>query len=580
MERPTLHVIGLPHTVVNGEFSHCAFTGKVLRFPKMLQPFGWRLVEYSNEGSVSGADTHVTILTREELARLSKRRSPLEDYSADLDGRNRALVDLFFCRLEAALRARVAPGDIVCHVFGFHPQLAALTPQCYQVESGIGYTGFAPAAPYRVYESSAWMHWHLGRREVPTGRNYEFVAPNYYDLADWEVSLAPGGRDGRPFVLFFGRITSQKGIDVIVEVALRLPETRFILCGQGDPAPWLGRAPNIEALPPVAGRERSTLLGSASVVIAPTVFIEPFCGAVVEAQLCGTPVVTTNYGAFCETVRDGVTGYRCNTLADFVEAVKRAPLLDRARIAERARRKYSLETVGKTYHEIFTNIAALRGKGWYSRRSAKFPREGTDDYDESFHAAIEDEEAPQAARLAAYIAAHLKPGSVRDYGCSSGLYVKALKAALPAIADEVAGYDSSETAIARALCAGVYLCDLRDSGSIASIAPQVSPVGPRLGVCLEVLEHVPEEDWAKVLGTITAHSDLLIFSAAVPGQGGEGHVSCHPKSVWVSRFAGLGWEVDEAGTAALLDHMASGPHMGWFTQNAMLLTKKGPARDD
>lgn len=50
-----LHVVGLPHTIVNQDYSHCAFTGKVLRFAKMMQAHGWHVIEYSNGASASDA---------------------------------------------------------------------------------------------------------------------------------------------------------------------------------------------------------------------------------------------------------------------------------------------------------------------------------------------------------------------------------------------------------------------------------------------------------------------------------------------------------------------------------------------
>ena len=108
---------------------------------------------------------------------------------------------------------------------------------------------------------------------------------------------------------------------------------------------------------------------------APTNFIEPFRSGAVEAQLCGTPVATSAYGAFWETVLDGVTGFRCNTLADYVGALRRAPGLARGRIAERARRLYSLETVGRTYDVIFNNFVDQKGDGWFSATSRKFGTE-------------------------------------------------------------------------------------------------------------------------------------------------------------------------------------------------------------
>lgn len=364
-----LHVVGLPHTVVDERFSHCAFTGKIYRFAKMMQARGWHVVEYSNGASTSEAAEKVQVLSEDHLMKLSKRAGENEDYQADLH--NKTLVDVFTRQACQHLSARVADGDIVCHVFGQSPLLVEAAPRCFHVESGVGYTCTSPALYYRVYESSAWMHWHYGRRSLEWGKNYEFVAPNYYDLADWPVVGAPAPPEG-PYVIFFGRITESKGMRTIAAIALQMPETTFLLVGHGDPTPWTSLAKNIKARPAVMGLGRGPLLGHASALIAPSCFIEPFCGAAVEAQLCGTPVVTSAFGAFWETVEDGVTGYRCNSLADYVGALRRAPKLDRAEVAKRARRLYSLETVGAQYDRIFRNIADQGVSGWYGHTSHKF----------------------------------------------------------------------------------------------------------------------------------------------------------------------------------------------------------------
>lgn len=65
-----LHLIGIFHTKCTEEYSHCAFTGKVFRFSRMMKPFGWTVIEYSNEGSESIADKHEVMLTNEEFSKV------------------------------------------------------------------------------------------------------------------------------------------------------------------------------------------------------------------------------------------------------------------------------------------------------------------------------------------------------------------------------------------------------------------------------------------------------------------------------------------------------------------------------
>lgn len=186
-----------------------------------------------------------------------------------------------------------------------HPDLVSLLPKCFHIETGIGYPDSWLA--FRIFESKAWMHYILGK-EGKGGQNYNWVVPNYYDLDDWDVCLKP-----QNYVLYFGRITPEKGIENVVEIANRINKP-VIICGQGDPEPWLKKSRNITYKPAIHGKERNELLGNAYCCLMPTIFIEPFGGAGVEAMLCGTPLLASNYGAFQETIEHGVTGFVCNTL--------------------------------------------------------------------------------------------------------------------------------------------------------------------------------------------------------------------------------------------------------------------------
>ena len=156
----TIHVLGVAHTIPNEDYAVCAFTAKVMLFPDVIQPHGWWVVEYSNEGSVSAAREHIVILTRERLLAMSKRRT--RDDPMEPDAHNEELQAEFQQTLLEKIKERAKPGDIVCHVYGPNMGVYNLLPDCIHVESSVGYLA-SPGLPFRIYESSAWMHWHYGK---------------------------------------------------------------------------------------------------------------------------------------------------------------------------------------------------------------------------------------------------------------------------------------------------------------------------------------------------------------------------------------------------------------------------------
>ena len=367
--KPTLHMIGLFHTIPNHHYDHCAFTGKVLRFAKMMQAQGYKVIEYSNGKSISGADEQVQIYTEEEVAEYTKT----VDNFMKLATMGTPMWQNFQDRLIPEVAKRIKKYDIVCHPFGTsHSILVSRFPEAYHVETGIGYdTGDFGA--FRVFESYAWMHYHQGKDQIKNdkgeviqqgrrGKFYEWVVPNYYNGNDWEPNYEKGD-----YILYLGRVFEGKGLEVIKEVSNYFNE-KIKIVGMGDPTPFI--APNMEFLGAIVGqKERSDLLRNARVVIMPTLYTEPFGGVAVEAMMCGTPVVTTDYGVFPETIEHGKTGFRCHTLGDFINGIIAAETLDRKYIADRARRLYSTEAVGKMYDRVFKQIYDLKDKGWYTTHS-------------------------------------------------------------------------------------------------------------------------------------------------------------------------------------------------------------------
>jgi glycosyltransferase involved in cell wall biosynthesis len=355
-DKPTLHLIGIFHTIHNQAYSHCAFTGKALRFPKMLQHAGYNVVEYSNEGSESTADEKVVMLKKHELEELTGRQEKT-DFHGNLAAIGTAWHSEFEKRLLPALQKHVKERDIICHPFG-HAHSAAMTtlPNYIHVETGIGYPTLMSGS-FKIFESYAWRHYHAGK-DGRQGENYEWVIPNYFEIADWEPKYEQG-----KYLAFLGRIDSCKGLDTIHEIA-KHTDKKIVLCGQGDHQRWAH--PNIEYWGPIHGTQRSFYMQNAICSLMPTQFIEPFGGSGVEGLLCGTPLIASDYGAFTETVQHGVNGYRCKTLADWLNAIDTVEHLDRRRIADDARSKYSLQACSVMYDKAFTQMHELHAEGWYT----------------------------------------------------------------------------------------------------------------------------------------------------------------------------------------------------------------------
>jgi glycosyltransferase involved in cell wall biosynthesis len=164
-----------------------------------------------------------------------------------------------------------------------------------------------------------------------------------------------------PYYLYMGRMIDRKGVDIASQVCKELG-VDLIMAGPGSEIPSYGNY-----VGPVGPEERARLMGGATAMFAPTKYIEPFGNVVIEAQACGTPTITTDWGAFTETNINGLTGYRCRTFDEFCKAAEDAKSLDPKAIHERAISLYSVDVIKYEYDKYFRRLLTLWDKGWYQR---------------------------------------------------------------------------------------------------------------------------------------------------------------------------------------------------------------------
>jgi glycosyltransferase involved in cell wall biosynthesis len=174
----------------------------------------------------------------------------------------------------------------------------------------------------------------------------------------------------RPALVFAGRLTAAKNLDVAVEAVERLPDVSLVVVGDGEERAPLeraaGRAGVADRVRFLGARPRSEVLGllaAADVAVLPSAW-ENFPHAAVEALAMGTPVVATRVGGVPEIVQDGVNGLLVEPgdATAFGAAVER--LLADDELRERFRRaaapsveRFAADTVYGTIERILQEAA-------------------------------------------------------------------------------------------------------------------------------------------------------------------------------------------------------------------------------
>jgi hypothetical protein len=91
-----------------------------------------------------------------------------------------------------------------------------------------------------------------------------------------------------------------------------------------------------------------------------------------------------------------------------------------------------------------------------------------------------------------------------------------------------------------------------------------------LAICLEVGEHLPPEAAPTLVDSLCNTSDRVLFSAARPGQGGEGHINEQPLAYWRELFTQRGYVQQD-----IVRWRLSGDVSWWYRKNIILFCKQG-----
>jgi SAM-dependent methyltransferase len=179
-------------------------------------------------------------------------------------------------------------------------------------------------------------------------------------------------------------------------------------------------------------------------------------------------------------------------------------------------------------------------------------------YDERFFQWV-NKTARRSARIVLPIVRRaVEPQSVVDVGCGQGGWLSIWN---EMGLRDVCGYDAGYVDKARLLIdpERFISCNLEDPLRVER----------RFGLaqCLEVAEHLPPSAAEGLIRSLANLSDVVLFSAAQPGQGGERHINEQLPSYWAQLFGDHGYLPFDCVRPHLADKRDVSP---WYRYNALL----------
>lgn len=335
--KPFIHVLGLPDVPLDTRVTPSdAFVWNCERFCEMLGRAGVSFAYYGTPDSVVP-----------EGGRLVSTGYPNGTWK-----HGTAWHKEYTRRLRAGLDATIPDvqsyKQIVACLYGYAHGDASHYSYPPFIEAMLGYS--ACWATYKVFPSYA--HQAVIYATKPGfGRMpwFDTVIPHFVDAERYQPS---GERED--YALFIGRASADKGSHL----------ARQACQGTGIELRVFHKG--------LTGQRKRHVISRARVVLCPTIYQEPGGLVAIEAQMCGVPVLTTDWGCFTETVEHGVSGFRCRTMAEFKAGLGAALELDGDVIRKRAERLFSFEAVAPQYLRYFDFVQRVTVGDYYDSGAVRW----------------------------------------------------------------------------------------------------------------------------------------------------------------------------------------------------------------
>lgn len=224
------------------------------------------------------------------------------------------------------IKKRASDDDLIVCFFGVDNKVACeLNSNCKWIEPSIGYRANGIFAPYRVFTSYAQMHMFYGERGMLMNPSwFDEVIANPITISEFDYCDTK-----EEYFLYFGRVVEEKGIHLAIQ-ATEKANKKLVIAGPGslEDLGYSKIPDHVTLFGPANAEQRRTLMRNAKCLLGLTYYVEPFGNMVIEANLSGTPVITTDWGGFTETVIQGETGYRIRDFNSLLKAIEKIEDID------------------------------------------------------------------------------------------------------------------------------------------------------------------------------------------------------------------------------------------------------------
>lgn len=365
------HLLGFPNYKIGWENApNNPFNTKLIYLAKILKDLGHEVICYGVEGSDTDyIDKFVPVVSEKTFQKIYGQRdkNKLDNLQEESGPAFDEFVSNAIKNIEKEIK--IPNKEFLINFMGYiyKPITDHFKDKLIALEPGIGHNG--SYLQNRIFESFAWQNHVYGKECQPASsffpNLYDTVIPAYFDPEDY-----PFIANKSDYFVYIGRIIWGKGVTVAIDLTREL-NTQLIVIGGGNikdilPPNYNFSLDHVKQTGVLSKKDKVKYLANARGLLYFSLYVEPFGHAPIEAMMCGTPVITSNLGAFTETNIHGLTGYRVQTFNELYWAAKQLNKLDPLKIREYAVKNYSLEAVKYKYQDYFTKLYNLyNGKDWY-----------------------------------------------------------------------------------------------------------------------------------------------------------------------------------------------------------------------